>query len=81
MRDLESHIQEAYWQIDEIYREFDRATTAADYTRLDEELRRLNEQIEGDYSYMADIHNYIEQLNRDDEEHQRYLDQVAADQE
>jgi chromosome segregation ATPase len=83
----EQEINQLYRDIDEWHRQIaDRrrnrecATDAATYGLYDSEIRRLHEEIDHAHEYSNDIYQYIEQLHQQDEEHQRYLDEVAAEQ-
>ena len=55
------------------------ATSGAEYQGYEREVRELHEQIDNMWNYIDGLYSYIDALHRQDEEHQRYLDQVAAE--
>lgn len=57
----------------------DTASSGQEYQAYEREVRSLHEKIDNEWYYLDDLQSYIDSLHRQDEEHQRYLDQLAAE--
>jgi septation ring formation regulator EzrA len=79
LQDMQRRINEWHKEMDEIYRKLETTTDAKEYQQYDASLREISHAIEEEHLYMMDVEAYLQQLDRDDEEQQRYLDQVAAE--